>query len=291
MVSWRMQRRAAVVMRGFLKVLTALFLTLPFLALIIGGLQNEGDLVDDIMHIWPTHVTFENFEAVIRGVRVHPYIPTAVEDVRGAFFNSAIVSVSVTALTILFGSFSAYSLARLRFRGYRKFSYAILFTRMVPITMLFIPLYLALRSFGLLNSNFGIIFCEIGFFLPYAIWILFSFFRSLPTDLEDAARIDGCTRIQAFFRIVMPLSTPGLAACAVIIFLISWNELIIPLVLTSKPAAATLPVLLGYFATETVFPVVIIYAAGVYCAIPTMVLVVLLRRYMIQGLTAGAVKG
>lgn len=291
MWSSRVQSQFVVLLRGLLKMLVALFLLLPFLALVVGGLQHEGDLVDDVMRIWPTEVTFENFEAVVRGVRVHPYIPTAVEDIRGGFLNSVIVSVSVTALTLLFGSFSAYSLARLKFRGYRRFSYAILFTRMVPITMLFIPLYLTLRALGLLNSNPGIIVCEIGFFLPYAIWILFGFFQNLPSDLEDAARVDGCTRIQAFFRIVIPLSTPGLAACAVIVFLISWNELIIPLVLTSKPAAATLPVVLGYFATETVFPQVIIYAAGVYCALPTIALAILLHRHMVQGLTAGAVKG
>jgi len=290
-MSRKMQDRIALAARELLKVVVALFLTLPFLALVVGALQREGDLVDDIMRIWPTEVTFENFEAVIRGVKVHPYIPAPVEYVRSAFLNSAIVSISVTMLAIFFGSLSAYSLARLRFRGYRQFSYAILFTRMVPVTMLFIPLYLLLRNLGFLNSNLGIIFCEIGFFLPYVVWILFGFFRSLPTELEDAARIDGCTRLQAFFRIVVPLSTPGLAACGVIIFLISWNELIIPLVLTSKPSTATLPVLLGYFATETVFPLVIIYAAGVYCALPTLILAILLRRYMIQGLTAGAVKG
>jgi len=290
-VSRRIHKGINLVVRELLKVLVALFLTLPFLALVIGALQREGDLVANVMRVWPTEITLENFRAVIGGVRIHPYIPAAVEYVRSAFLNSAIVSLAVTMLAIFFGALSAYSLARLRFRGYRQFSYAILFTRMVPVTMLFIPLYLLLRNLGLLNSNLGIIFCEIGFFLPYVIWILFGFFRSLPSELEDAARIDGCTRLQAFFRIVVPLSTPGLAACGVIIFLISWNELIIPLVLTSKPTAATLPVLLGYFATETVFPFVIIYAAGIYCALPTLILAILLRRYMIRGLTAGALKG
>src|ERR1700730_3525449 len=116
---------------------------------------------------------------------------------------------------------------------------------MIPLIVLMIPLYVMFRSYGLLNSLSGVIVAEIGFLLPYDVLILVPYVASFPSELEDAARIEGCTRFTAFLRVLLPLSTPGLAACGVIVFVISWHELLIPLIVVSRPEFMTLPVVLA----------------------------------------------
>ena len=151
----------------------------------------------------------------------------------------------MTFLTLLFGSLSAYTVARLRFRWTLFLLQANIVARFVPIIVLMIPLYVVMRSFGQLNSLTGVIIAETGFLLPYAILILAPYFDTIPPELEEAARIDGCTRFSAFLRIILPLATPALAACGVIMFIISWHELLIPLILNARPEFMTLPVVIA----------------------------------------------
>ena len=155
------------------------------------------------------------------------------------------MAISVTVLTLLFGSLSAYTLARLRYRWTLFLLQANIVARFVPVIVLMIPLYVVMRSVGQLNSLSGVIIAETGFLLPYAILILAPYFDTIPGELEEAARIDGCTRFSAFVRIVLPLATPALAACGVIMFIISWHELLIPLILNARPNFMTLPVVIA----------------------------------------------
>src|SRR5205814_9467084 len=135
------------------------------------------------------------------------YLPKSVERFPAAFMNSVAVATSVALLTLLFGSFSAYAVARLRVAWVKAMLSLSVAARLVPLIVLMVPLYVMFRRYGLLNSLTGIVVAEVGFLLPYAIVILAPYFASLPSDLEDAARIDGCSRFRAFVRVVLPLST------------------------------------------------------------------------------------
>lgn len=163
--------------------------------------------------------------------------------------------------------------------------------RFVPIIVLMIPLYVMLRSVGLINSLSGVIIVETGFLLPYAILILAPYFATFPRELEDAARIDGCSHFGAFVRVILPLSTPGLAACGVIMFIISWHELLIPLILNSKPQFMTLPAVIASLVGDVHVFFNLMMAICLLALLPSVVLVVLLQKYVVQGLSAGAVKG
>jgi ABC-type glycerol-3-phosphate transport system permease component len=162
---------------------------------------------------------------------------------------------------------------------------------MVPLVVLMVPLYVMFRRYGLLNSLGGVIIAEVGFLLPYAVLILTPYFASLPAELEDAARIDGCTRFGAFWRIVLPLAAPGLAACAVILFVISWHELLIPLIVLSRPEFMTLPVVLAGLVSDYFVFFTLMMAICLLGLLPTAALVLLLRTYIVRGLVAGALKG
>jgi multiple sugar transport system permease protein len=157
--------------------------------------------------------------------------------------------------------------------------------------VLMIPLFITLRTLRLLNSLTGIIITLTGFLLPYTIWILYSFFVSLPQELEDAARIDGCTRFGSFLKVVLPLSAPGMAAAGVIVFILSWNEFLIPLIVASKYEVFTVPVLIASLVTDFHVYFSLVCASILMGLLPSVALALLLQRYVVSGLTAGALKG
>jgi multiple sugar transport system permease protein len=161
----------------------------------------------------------------------------------------------------------------------------------VPVIVLMIPLYIVVRSFGQLNSLGGVIVAETGFLLPYAILILAPYFDAIPSELEEAARIDGCSRLRAFVHIVLPLATPALAACGVIIFIASWHELLIPLILNARPDFMTLPVVIASLVGDVFVFFNLMMAICLLALAPTVILVALLQKYIVEGLAAGAVKG
>ena len=273
-------------------VLVILFLTVPLLALVFASVQTERTLIGHYMDIIPRELTSVNFEVIMgRPVPAMWSIPKAIIAFPRAFGNSLIVATSVTLLTLVFASLMAYAVARLRVRWTQTMMYVNLATRLVPIIILMVPLFVTLRRLQLLNTLPGIIVTEVGFLLPYAVWILVAYFLSLPAELEDAARIDGCTRMGCLLRIVLPLSAPGLAATAVIVFLISWNELLIPLIVTSKQEMMTVPVLLSTLVSDFHVYYTLMAAISLVGLLPSAVLALLLQKYVVRGLTAGALKG
>jgi len=219
------------------------------------------------------------------------YLPKSVERFPAAFLNSLVVGIVVTAATVIIASLSAYTIARLRLGWTRILLRVSVASRMIPLIVLMIPLYVMFRSYGLLNSLSGVIVAEIGFLLPYAVLILVPYFASFPSELEDAARIDGCTRFTAFLRVLLPLSAPGLAACGVIVFVISWHELLIPLIVVSRPEFMTLPVVLAGLVSDYFVFFTLMMAICLLGLLPTVALVLLLRKYIVRGLVAGALKG
>ena len=274
------------------------FLVLPLVPVVLGALQSEKAIQADVRALLPRQPTLANFQLILSGgARRGPifeqvsYLPKSVERFPAAFVNSVVVASSVALLTLLFGALSAYTVARLDLRWVKALVSLSLVARLVPLIVLMVPLYVMFRTYGLLNSLTAIVAAEVGFLVPYAILILAPYFASLPVELEDAARLDGCTRFGAFLRIVLPLATPGLAACATIMFILSWHELLIPLIVVSRPEAMTVPVILAGLVSDYFVFFTLMMAICLLGLAPTLALVLLLQKYVVRGLVAGALKG
>lgn len=205
--------------------------------------------------------------------------------------NSFIVAGSATFVSVLFSGMAAYSLVRLRYLYRNWIGRLILFTYLTPSALLFIPLSVIIARLQLGNTLHGLIFIYLTFAAPLATWLLMGYFKSIPIDLEEQAMVDGATRIQAFYRILLPLSAPALVAVSVFTFTAAWNELLFGLILITSPDLRTVPVAISYLITGDVFRWGLIMAGSVLAALPVMILYYLAQRFMVQGLAAGAVKG
>jgi multiple sugar transport system permease protein len=205
--------------------------------------------------------------------------------------NSLIVASLATLVSVFISSLAAYSLVRLRYRYRDWVGRLILFTYLTPAALLFIPLSVIIANLQLGNTLHGLIFVYLTFSTPLSTWLLMGFFRSIPADLEEQAMVDGATRMQALFRILLPLSAPGLIAVSVLTFTNAWNELLLALIFITSPEKQTVPVALQYLITGDVFRWGLIMAGSVTAAAPVMVLYYLSQRFVVQGLSAGAVKG
>jgi multiple sugar transport system permease protein len=274
------------------------FLLLPFVPVVLGSLQSEKSVQQDTRALLPAEYTLANFRLILSGGRSKgpifeqvSYLPKSVERFPLAFLNSLLVGAAVTFGALAAASLSAYALARLRLRWTQALLQASVISRMVPLVVLMVPLYVLFRRYNLLNSLAGVVVAEVGLLLPYAVLILVPYFAALPPDLEDAARIDGCTRWQAFLRVVLPLSAPGLAACGVILFILSWHELLVPLILVSRPELMTVPVVLAGLVSDYFVFFTLMMAICLLGLLPTLVLVLTLQKFVVRGLVSGALKG
>jgi multiple sugar transport system permease protein len=208
----------------------------------------------------------------------------------GFLRNSLVVSLSTTLITLTIGSLAAHALARYEFRGAKLIALAILSARLVPGATMIMPYYVLFRFYGLNNTIPGLVLAYTGFSLPFACWLLLGFFLEIPSDVEDAARIDGCSDFAVFWRIVLPLTRPGLAATAILVFLGTWNEFLFALVLAGRDTR-TLPVYLATFISERTVFWGNLFAVASFMVLPCLILIMLVQRHLVRGLTAGAVKG
>lgn len=286
------------ILMNLANVLVICFLILPLVPVVLGALQSERTLHEDVWALLPAEYTLDNFRLILSGgankgeiFEGIDYLPNSVTWFRNAFVNSMIVATSVTVLALIMASLTAFTVTRLNVRWTENLMKATVISRMVPLIVLMLPLFVVMRQLGLLNTVQGIIATEVGLLLPYAIIILVPYFQAFPKELEESARLDGCSRFTAFVRIVLPLSTPALAACGVIIFIISWHELLIPLIIASKPEFMTLPVVLAGLVSDQFVFFTVMMAICLIGLAPTLLLVLLLQKYLVKGLTAGAVKG
>jgi multiple sugar transport system permease protein len=179
----------------------------------------------------------------------------------------------------------------MNFAGQGKLMYLMLFSYMLPPIMILVPLYTIMRDLVLLDKLQGLILVYSALIMPFAVWIMRGYFLTIPRDLEDAGLIDGCTRLGVLFRVVLPLSAPGLVATALFCFLASWEEFLIALVFTSSPEAKTIPVAIAEFTGRHAIDYGMMATGGVMAAIPPILIALLFQRYLISGLTSGAVKG
>ena len=207
--------------------------------------------------------------------------------------TSAVVAVSSTICALVIGTIAAYALARFKMPGRldRKLSLWILSTRMFPPIVTAVPLFLLMGDLGLLNTRASLIILYTGFNLPFVVWMMRGFFIEVPRELEEAAMVDGDSRLGALRRVLLPLVAPGLAATAVFCLIISWNEFLFALVLTQTDAAMTLPVGIAGRVTQYEIKWGVMSAAGVVAMVPILLFALAVQRYLVRGLSLGAVKG
>ena len=205
--------------------------------------------------------------------------------------NSLVVALSVTLVSLLISSFAAYSIVRFRYRFKGAIGRLILFAYLTPTSLLFIPLSIVVAELNLGNSLHGLIVVYLTFSIPLSTWLLASYFRGVPAELEEQAMVDGSTRMGALFRILLPLSLPGLVAVGIFTFTAAWNELLLALIFITSEDKRTVPLGLQYLITGDVFLWGPIMAGAVLSALPVMALYFFAQRFMVQGLTAGSVKG
>ncbi len=204
--------------------------------------------------------------------------------------NSVIVGLVSTLFTLLIGGFASYALVRFDFTGRGTVSLATLLLRMIPPAVLVVPIYVLWSYFHLADTRTGLILVYIGLNLPFTIWVLISFISDVPVELEEAAVVDGCGPLKIFFKVILPLIKPGLAAASIFTFRIAWNEFILALVLTNR-ITRTLPVATTIYLTDTGVEWGNITAMGTLVALPAIIFTFLAAKQLIAGLTAGAVKG
>ncbi len=242
---------------------------------------KPGKEILSLTPVWfPSHVTFDNFRTAIN-------VPFFWNDVA----NSLIVVLTVVAISIVLAFFAAVSVARFGFRGRTAFIVMIIAVQMVPLNALVIPVYLLLNQVGQVDSLLGVIAYYLAIVLPFMVWTLRGFVANVPVDLEEAAMVDGATRVGAFIRIVFPLVAPGLVATAIYGFIQAWNEYIIAYVLLSSNSKQTLTIWLASFTTQHGTDWGGLMAGATLTALPVVVFFLIVQRHVAGGLTAGAVKG
>ncbi len=259
----------------------------PFLWLVSSSVQNQSDLLSGSPSILPPHPTLEHYIGLFTSSK-DPEFQTATFLL--ATRNSLTIAIATTAAAIILGTPAAYAFARLRVPAGRVLLLLSLALQLLPSIVLVIPLFLVMQSLGLLNTRFSLVAAYTIFSLPFVIWIMNSYFQSIPRELEDAARIDGCTRIGAMRLIAVPLAVPGLAAGAVFVFFASWDEFLYALIFTSSYAAKTLPVALAEFIGRFHIDWGAMTAGAVMASIPPIAIALLLQRYIIAGLPMGGIK-
>ena len=237
-------------------------------------------IYSDGTRLWPSEFTLSNFTAVLFQTDFLSY-----------FTNSLVVSLGTAALTTIFAAGAGYAFSRFNFGGKKIIIAVMLITQMFPLLMIIAPIYKIIASLGLLNSLTSLIIVYTAFNIPFATFLMQSFFDGIPKDLEEAAMMDGCSRFQALRKVIFPLTLPGLGATLGFVFTAAWSELLFALMLISKNDTMTFPVGLLTFVSKFSVDWGQMMAAGVLALIPSCLFFIFIQRYLVQGLTSGAVKG
>lgn len=230
--------------------------------------------------LFPSQITGDHFAFVLTRTPFLLYVK-----------NSMLVTLVTTVLAMIIGTLAAYAIVRLVFRGREFFARAAVVTYLVPGSLLFIPMFQVIYSFGLIDNIVGLMVTYLTFTVPFATWMMIGYFRNVPSELEDAALVDGCSRVQALVRIMVPIALPALAVVALFAFTLSWNEFLYALVFIGSDSQKTLTVgLIGLVRGDT-FPWGPMMAAALLGALPPTIVYVVSQRWVVSGLAAGSVKG
>jgi multiple sugar transport system permease protein len=260
-------------------VLLAAYCLAPFLWQVVTSLKPAAELTA-LPPLLPSRVTFEHYAAIFAG-----------QPVLRLILNSAAVAIGTTALALALGALAAYAVSVLRMRGRAAVLGVALAVSMFPPIATVSPLFLLLNALGLRDTLAALVLTYSTFSLPLAVWLLAGFFDALPRELYVAARVDGCSAFGALWRVLLPLAAPGILAAGLLVFIFAWNEFLFALSFTATEAARTLPVGIALFPGLHEIPYGEIAAASVVATLPVVALAFAFQRRIVEGLTAGAVKG
>jgi len=264
-------------------VLVATTILVPIVFAVLGGFKTTGQLVSNPLALLPKDWVFSNYGDVLIGKNAGVFWREAA--------NSLIVALVAVTITVGFASLAAFAFARMAFRG-REATYTLfVFGLLFPSAVAILPLYILVRQLGLAGNLLGVALPQAAFQLPLTIVILRPFFRSIPAELEDAARIDGCGSFGFFWRVLLPLARPALATVSVLAIVTTWNQFLLPLILLNGADQWTLPLGVMNFSTQYGSDQARVLAFTVVSIIPAIAFYVVAERQIVGGLTAGAVKG
>ncbi|WHY66129.1 carbohydrate ABC transporter permease [Neobacillus sp. SuZ13] len=274
-----MQKKASPFFYVFL-VIFVFVVMFPFLWMLISSVKPATELFGERAFTpYTTHPTWKNYISVFAE---HPFLRY--------LWNSTVVASVTTVYTVTVASFAAYAIARLQFKGKTFILGIVLSVSMFPQIATITPIYIFLKNIGLTNSYLGLIIPYTTFTLPLSIWILVTFFRKIPLDLEEAAKIDGASLMQTYWKIIMPLAVPGIFTTAILVFIAAWNEFFFALTINTDEKYKTVPIGIAMFQGQFTIPWGEIAAATVVVSVPLVIMVLVFQRRIVSGLTSGSVK-
>lgn len=286
-----LRRRAARVGLYLAAAAIVAYTLAPFAWLLISSVQTEREIVSVPPHWVPRELTLANFRDILAEPPPGKFVPSSATEMLPALRNSTVVALLVLVLDLLLGAPAAFAFARFKLRFRDALMYLVLGSRIVPDIVLIIPFYLIFRTLALTDTLVALVVSYVGMTLPFVVFILAGYFETVPEELGKAARIDGCNRLQALVRVVLPLSGPALVTAGVFAFITCWNEFLFGFMLTQTEAAKTVTVVLANFTTDVNVDFALMNAAGVIAMVPPVVLALVFRRFVVSGLVTGAVKG
>jgi len=256
------------------------FVVSPFVWMAAISFKPEAEIFARDLTLFPKAATLENYRFVFSFSPYPRY-----------FFNSVVVAVVSTILSLSVSTLCAYSFSRFRYRGRSSLAFLVLATQMFPLVTGIIPLYLVFSKLGIINTYWALFVAYVAFTIPFCTWMLKGFFDTIPKELEEAGIMDGCSRLGVLVRVVLPLSTPALVATGVFCFILSWNEFLYATILTTSDDVRTLPAALGLMMGQGYTQWGALNAAGMMTTLPVIVAFIYFQKFFVQGLTAGAMKG
>lgn len=286
-------------------LLFSLYVLAPIGWLISSSLQSEAEITSVPPHWVPHAPTLDNFRAIFKtpdekvtyetrkqgDTATGGFVPSTAANLLPAMKNSFIVAAAVVVLNLLVSVPAAYALAKIRFIGRTASLYFMLSTRVIPDIALVVPFFLFVQKLGLMDNLLSLVITYLAVTVPFSIFILTGYFESLPDELDKAARVDGCSRLQTLVLVFLPLALPSIVAVVLFTFLTSWNEFLLALMFTQTPASQTMPIVVASFTSDFNISFSFINAAGALAIVPPVLVAIVFERYIVSGLTAGAVKG
>jgi multiple sugar transport system permease protein len=267
------------VMIAVLAIVMVAATVFPYVWILLTSIKPDAEIFTPDFHYLPQHATLDNYRQLLISTPIARY-----------FVNSTIVASLSTMLALTVAVSAAYSFSRFRFRGRQVLMTLFLVIPMFPTVLILVPLFVIMRTLNLLGTYWALLVAYTTFVIPFSVWMLTGFFDGFPVDLEEAGMVDGCTRMGAVARILLPLALPGLIATGIYIFIVAWNEFLFALMFTTQQSR-TLPVGLYSFIGEYSVQWGLLTACGVVVTIPVVTLFFLVQGHLIRGLTSGAIKG
>jgi multiple sugar transport system permease protein len=261
-------------------LLATAFTLFPLYWAVVTSLKQEGEITRLPIRYWPELVTFENYVVAWNNVGFSVF-----------FKNSVFVSAMTVIIVLICSVLVGYAISRYKFKGKNAFMILLLCTQFVPGAMLLIPLFMIFKQLGLTSNLFALIITYSTFQLPFNSLLMSGFISNIPEALEEAAMVDGCSRLKAIFLVIFPILLPGIVATTVFTFITAWNEFLFALMFISKPALFTLPVGLRYMQGEFDIHYGALAAGSLISLLPAVILFAFVQKYLVQGMGSGAVKG